>query len=133
MMEDEEMHGVTFANLMTLDQNQVGLYVLNIPALEVEGTIYQSKDVLALAVFTRSRGVLLCLPQEALPAGLIVSQAPIDMEEMVGPSKVIQALAVEIEEDGNERLIGQRSMYCWSILRSPCSPDFDLWILPKTS
>lgn len=106
MAEDTTYVPQSLTDLKTLDQGTTFLYVLNMPALEAHGETLEAREMMCIPIFIRRSGVLMAVPEGALPSALVSSAAPISAEELVGPSKVVRTEAVMEMEDGSERALG---------------------------
>jgi len=96
----------SLADLKTLDQRTTFLYVLNLPALEAHGETMEAREVMCIPIFIRRSGVLMAIPEGALPSTLISLTAPISAADLIGLSKVVRRDAVMEMEDGVERPLG---------------------------
>ena len=91
--------------LKTLDSNQNGLYLLQLPPEYLQET--NSTETFAIPIMTRSGGVLLAVPLGYIQEVFLTQGETAAPDALIGPSRILSVLGVEEEEDGTEVPTGQ--------------------------
>ena len=85
----------------TIDTGPLFLYVLSLP-VHVARLEIADQQFVVVPVISRRNGILLAAPHGILPAELLVSGDSADVQDLVGPSRMLQVEAIVEEDNGTE-------------------------------
>ena len=94
---------MTTMSIKTIDSGNSWIYILTWPLEEAEE---EFQEAFVVPVIARQRGVILAVPMDFIPAAILERGAAAEGTDLVGPSILVRAPAVQESEEAEEVLVG---------------------------